>query len=100
MEIEVCNYKIARHVYFDKFEAIEIFAEENFLKWLQDQSIACEVKFRKPQRIDDAIEWFKLHECGKGNIFQKRAKLRQIENEEQYEHTERIEENEIRKVIL
>ncbi|XP_071160711.1 uncharacterized protein PF3D7_1120000-like [Mytilus edulis] len=71
---------------------------ENFLKGLPDQSIACEVKIRKPQSIDDAIEWFNWHECCKGNIFKKRAEVRQIETEEQYDHTEFIEENEIRKV--
>ncbi|CAG2216579.1 unnamed protein product [Mytilus edulis] len=52
---------------------------ENFLKGLPDQSIACEVKIRKPQSIDDAIEWFNWHECCKGNIFKKRAEVRQIE---------------------
>ncbi|VDI29926.1 Hypothetical predicted protein [Mytilus galloprovincialis] len=71
---------------------------ENFLKGLPDQSIAYEVKIRKPQSIDDAIEWFNWHECCKGNIFKKRAEVRQIETEEQYDHTEFIEENEIRKV--
>ncbi|CAG2216576.1 GCC2 [Mytilus edulis] len=65
---------------------------------LPDQSIAYEVKIRKPQSIDDAIEWFNWHECCKGNIFKKRAEVRQIETEEQYDHTEFIEENEIRRV--
>ncbi|CAG2216570.1 unnamed protein product [Mytilus edulis] len=64
---------------------------------LPDQSIAYEVKIRKPQSIDDAIAWFNWHECCKGNIFKKRAEVRQIETEEQYEHTEFIVENEIRK---
>ncbi|CAC5399295.1 unnamed protein product [Mytilus coruscus] len=71
---------------------------ENFLKGLPEQSIAYEVKIRKPQSIDDAIEWFNWHECCKGNIFKKRAEVRQIETEDQYEHTELIEENEIGKV--
>ncbi|CAC5371441.1 unnamed protein product [Mytilus coruscus] len=71
---------------------------ENFLMGLPDQSIAYEVKIRKPQSIDDAIEWFNWHECCEGNIFKKRAEVRQIETEEYYEHTELIEENEIRKV--
>ncbi|CAC5392057.1 RBM25 [Mytilus coruscus] len=71
---------------------------ENFLKGLPDQSIAYEVKIRKPQSIDDAIEWFNWHECCKGNIFKKRAEVRQIETEEYNEPNELIEENEIRKV--
>ncbi|CAC5395009.1 unnamed protein product [Mytilus coruscus] len=52
----------------------------------------------KPQSIDDAIEWLNWHECCKGNICKKRVEVRQIETEDQYEHTELIEENEIRKV--
>lgn len=51
---------------------------ESFLKGLPDQSLAYEVKIRKPRNIDEAIELFNWHECCKGNIFKKRTEVRQV----------------------
>ncbi|CAC5380004.1 unnamed protein product [Mytilus coruscus] len=81
-----------------EFNLLNTLKVENFLKGLPDQSIAYEVKIRKPQSIDDAIEWLNWHECCIGNIFKKRAEVSRIETDVYYEHTELIEENEIRKV--
>ena len=68
---------------------------ENFLKGFPDQNIAYEVKIRKPQNIDDAIELLNWHECCKGNIFKKRADVRQIEI---HGVNESLDEAEIRKL--